>query len=173
VLTVEGAVTGAGIVKIAGGTANFRSTFSQDVTFTGTTGVLKLAKSQTYTGGVTGFSKTGTTALDLLDITFASGTTKATYSGTTASGTLTVTDGTHTAKIHFSGNYTGASWVLSKDSSGGTIVVDPTRPVTRTAALLVQSATGFGIGASASRAPVLSPDGAARMMLAMPHALAP
>jgi hypothetical protein len=167
-LAVDGAVSGAGVVYIAGGTANFASTFTENVVFTGTTGGLELAKSVSYTGQISGFSKTGTTSLDLRDITFG-GSTKATYSGTTTSGVLTVTDGTHTAKIHFLGNYTGASWVLSKESGGGTIVVDPVGPVARTAPL-VQSAAAFGSGASASHATVLAPDGAARLTLATPHA---
>ena len=169
-LTLEGVVTGAGTAAVNAGTLIAQKAFSENVAF-GTTGRLVLADSQAYAGTISNFSKTKGTSLDLEDIAFASA--KASYSGTTAAGVLTVTDGTHTAKIHFSGNYTGASWVLSKDSSGGTIVVDPARPVARSAPLLIQSAAGFGFGASASHAPVLLPYGAERMMLAMSHALAP
>jgi hypothetical protein len=126
VLKAGGAVTGTGVVKIAGGVADFAAAFSENVAFTSTTGVLELAKSVSYAGSISGFSKTGTTSLDLLDIGFVSGTTKASYSGTTTSGTLTVTDGTHTAKIHLTGNYTASTWTLSSDGHGGTKVVDPT-----------------------------------------------
>ena len=128
VLTVTGAVTGAGTVRIAAGTADFTSTFAENVSFVGTTGALELAHSLTYTGQITGFSKTGTTTLDLGDISFISGTTKATYSGTTTSGVLTVTDGSHTAKITLEGNYTTSTFTVSAATGGGTAVVDPTPP---------------------------------------------
>jgi hypothetical protein len=154
VLTVKGAVSGAGTVKIAGGVADFLSSFNQNVTFTGATGVLELGKSQTYLGTVTGLSKTGTNSLDLVDIAFISGTTKATFAGTAASGTLTVTDGTHTAKIKLAGNYVGAVFTPSSDGHGGTKVVDPTKlgalppnpatPVHR----FIEAASGFGVVAA-------------------------
>jgi hypothetical protein len=146
VLDVTGAVSGAGVVRIGGGTADFGSTFTENVTFTSTTGVLELAKATAYAGTITGFSKTGTTSLDLLDIGFTSGVTKATYSGTTASGVLTVTDGTHTAKIHFAGNYTASAWTVSSDGHGGTKVVDPTAPAGHAPPLapLIAAMAGFG-----------------------------
>ena len=125
-LTVAGAVTGAGTAHIAGGTADFTSAFSQNVAFTGTTGVLELAHSQTYTGTIAGFSLTGATSLDLRDISFISGTTKATYAGTATSGTLTVSDGTHTAHIKLTGDYLGSTFTPSSDGHGGTRIVDPT-----------------------------------------------
>ena len=129
-LIVSGAVAGTGKATIAGGTADFASTFSQNVAFTGTTGVLELAKSQTYGGSISGFSHTGTTSLDLRDIAFASAS-EAKFSGTTAGGTLTVSDGTHTAKIKLVGDYTHASFTASSDGHGGTKVVDPTAPSAR------------------------------------------
>jgi hypothetical protein len=144
---VKGAVTGAGLVKIGGGVADFGSTFSENVTFTSTTGVLELSHSQTYAGHVTGLSATGSSSLDLLDITFG-GATKATYSGTTTSGTLTVTDGTHTAKITLEGDYAGHTFTASSDGHGGTTVVDPTTPTsgghTTPLAPLVTAMAGFG-----------------------------
>jgi len=127
-LTLEGAVTGAGIGDITSGTLFAASTFTENVTFTASTkGTLELADSQTYTGDVTGFSLTGATALDLGDIDFINGTTKATYSGTATSGTLTVTDGTHTAHITLEGNYTSSTFTVSSDGHGGTKVVDPSK----------------------------------------------
>ena len=128
VLTLDGAVTGAGTGYVNGGTLDAASTFTENVTFLGTTGVLELAHSQTYTGDITDFSKTGATSLDLADITFTAGTTKATYSGTATSGVLTVTDGTHTAKITLEGNYTTSTFTTSSDGHGGTKIVDPTAP---------------------------------------------
>jgi hypothetical protein len=100
--------------------------------------VLELAKSTTYTGQVTGFSKTGTTGFDLLDIAFG-GSTKATYSGTTASGVLTVTDGTHTAKITLIGNYTASTWTVASDGHGGTSIHDPTAPLVQAIAAFSQA----------------------------------
>ena len=126
-LTLSGAVTGTGSLDIQGGTANFRSTFSQDVTFGGASGVLELAKSQAYTGQITGFSLTGATELDLGDIHFAAGTTTATFvdGGSGTGGILTVTDGTHTAHIALVGDYTASTFEFSADGHGGTFVADP------------------------------------------------
>ncbi|MGI8839594.1 MAG: beta strand repeat-containing protein [Caulobacteraceae bacterium] len=123
-VTVRGAVTGAGgAASINGGLLDFASSFNQDVTFTGTTGTLELAKSQSYSAIVTGFSKTGGTALDLADIAFA-GAGEATFKGSKTGGVLTVTDGTHTATINLVGDYRSNSFVASSDGHGGTIVVD-------------------------------------------------
>jgi hypothetical protein len=121
-LTVNGAVTGAGLGIVAGGTLRFNSSFNQEVAFQGASrGVLVLAQSVDYTGLVAGFSTTGIDSLDLGDIGFV-GAGEATFSGTTTSGVLTVTDGTHTARIHLSGNYTGLAFVAGGDGRGGTTV---------------------------------------------------
>ena len=122
-LIVAGAVSGAGSAKIVGGVLTFNSTFSQSVSF-GSSGTLVLAKSQTYGGTITGFSRAGKTSLDLLDIGFV-GSGEASFSGTSSGGTLTVTDGTHTAHIALKGNYLGSTFVASSDGHGGTIVIDP------------------------------------------------
>jgi fibronectin-binding autotransporter adhesin len=146
-LTVSGEVSGAGVLSIKSGVADFTSTFSENVTFTSTTGVLELARSQSYTGTVTGFSKTGTNSLDLGDIVFGT-KTKATYSGTTTSGILTVTDGTHTAKINLAGNYTASTFTVSSDGHGGTKVVDPAAGPSRASPLaFIAAAASFGAGA--------------------------
>jgi hypothetical protein len=124
-LTVEAAVTGAGVVKIIAATASFAGQFSEAVSF-GSSGELALAQSVAYAGTISHFSLTGTTSLDLEDIAFGVGTT-ATYSGTTASGVLTVSDGAHTAHIKLAGNFTASIFSLSSDGHGGTTVVDPSR----------------------------------------------
>jgi hypothetical protein len=142
-VTLDGAVTGAGIGEVDAGLLDAASTFTENVTFLGTTGVLELAHSQAYTGTITGFSKTGTNSLDLNDIAFGA-STKATYSGTTTSGTLTVTDGTHTANIKLSGNYTTSTFTVSSDGHGGTTVVDP--PGTAKAHAFIAAMAGFGAG---------------------------
>jgi len=125
-LTVNAAVTGTGHATINGGTLDLKSSFTQNVTFSGTTGVLELAQSQGYTGSITTLSKNGGTSLDLVDIGFVS-STEATFSGTTTSGVLTVTDGTHTARITLNGNYTASTFIASSDGHGGVTVIDPTK----------------------------------------------
>jgi hypothetical protein len=128
-LTVSSAVTGAGTAELENaGTLIFKGAFNENVTFASTsTGALELGDSKGYTtGAITGFSKTGTNALDLLDIPFVSGTTTATYSGTATSGVLTVKDGANVAAIHLEGNYTTSTFSVSAGPGGvGTKVVDP------------------------------------------------
>jgi hypothetical protein len=109
-------------VTINGGTADFTSTFTEHVAFIGTTGELELGESQSYTGIISHFSKSGSTALDLDDIGFVSAG-EATFSGTSTKGVLAVTDGTHTAKIHLSGDYLGVTFTASSDGHGGTTIV--------------------------------------------------
>jgi hypothetical protein len=126
-LTVDGAVSGAGVVEIDGGIADLASTFDEEVQFRGIGGgTLELAHSQSFTGKITGFSRLGGgTSLDLEDIPFVSGTTSASYSGTTTSGVLTVSEGTNVATIMLVGNYTKSKFTLSSDGHGGTTVIDP------------------------------------------------
>ncbi|MBA3812609.1 MAG: hypothetical protein H0X27_13400 [Caulobacteraceae bacterium] len=124
-LTVMGAVTGgSGRGNIDGGTLDFTAGFNQNVKFTGTTGILELAQSQSYGGTILGFSKTGGTSLDLDDIAFGAGT-KATYAGNKSGGVLTVTDGSHTAQIDLKGDYRSSTFVVAADGHGGTLVHDP------------------------------------------------
>ncbi|MGI8841203.1 MAG: beta strand repeat-containing protein [Caulobacteraceae bacterium] len=147
-LTVNGAVRGGGIVKIVGATTDFTAAFAQNVTF-GASGVLELARSQTYTGTIAGFSRTGATSLDLADIAFGA-STAASFSGTTVSGVLTVTDATHTARIRLSGDYIGSTFTVSSDGHGGTTVVDPAKaapPASPSPHRLVVAMASLGAGA--------------------------
>jgi len=122
-LTLDGAVTGAGSAKITAATLDFASGFTGNVAFAGGSGQLELAQSQSFTGTITGFSKTGGTTLDLGDIGFV-GSGEATYSGTKSGGVLTVTDGTHTARISLKGNYLTSTFIASSDG-GGVLITDP------------------------------------------------
>ena len=128
-LSVLGAVTGSGDVEIDGGAADFASSFNGGVDFGGSTGVLELGKSQTYTGTILGFSLTGGTSLDLRDIGFTTGHTTAKFvdGGSETGGILTVTNGSQTAHIALAGNFTGSTFTTSSDGHGGTIVVDPAK----------------------------------------------
>ncbi len=126
-LTVKGAVTGAGQATIDGGLLDFASSFNQNVTFSGTTGVLELARSRGYTGAISGFSTGGGTYLDLADIAFI-GAGEASFSGTATSGVLTVSDGTRTAHITLIGDYLASTFIAASDGHGGTIIHDPKAP---------------------------------------------
>ncbi len=176
VLTVQGAVSGGGKVRIEGGTMHFSSDFSENVTFAGA-GELELAKSRTYAGKIAGFSTTGTDVLDLRDIVYASTTTTASYAGTKTSGVLTVTDGHHTAKIRFVGDYLTSKWILASDGHNGTTVVDPVAAPAAGASSgssahsFIAAAAGLGAsqaGSSVQASPV-QPD--AQTLLAAPHTL--
>jgi hypothetical protein len=123
-LTVKGKVTGAGQAMIEAGLLHFTSAFNQAVTFVGGVGTLELARSQTYTRTISGFSKTGGTSLDLDDIGFV-GAGEATFSGDKKGGVLTVTDGTHTAHINLKGNYLSSTFIAASDGHGGVIIHDP------------------------------------------------
>jgi hypothetical protein len=168
-LTVDGKVTGTGTAVIGGGTLDFNAGFNEKVTFTGTTGVLELAKSVTFLKPIVGFSKTGGTSLDLGDIAFVSAD-EATYSGTTKSGVLTVTDGTHTAQIHLTGDYTASIFVATSDGRSGTIVIDTTSGNAASAHRFIAAAAGLGRSAGeAVHAGAARADHAT--MLARPHAM--
>jgi hypothetical protein len=116
-----GGTAQSGSAVINGGTLDFRSKFDENVAFTGASGVLKLADSRHYAAGVSGFSPTGGTSLDLKDIRFVSAG-EATFSGSTTSGVLTVTDGHHTANITLIGDYTNSTFVVSPGHRGVTVV---------------------------------------------------
>ncbi|MEO7027269.1 MAG: hypothetical protein ABI056_06915, partial [Caulobacteraceae bacterium] len=122
-VTVLGAVTGAGAASVNGGLLDFAASFNQNVAFTGATGELELAKSQSYSATIAGFSKSGGESLDLADIGFV-GAGEATFKGSKSGGVLTVTDGSHTAHINLTGDYTGSTFVAASDGHGGTLVVD-------------------------------------------------
>jgi hypothetical protein len=179
-LTVSGAVTGAGTAEVENAASLvLKGAFNENVTFaSGSTGTLELGDSKGYTtGSITGFSKTGTNALDLLDIPFVSGTTTATYSGTTTSGVLTVKDGANVATIHLTGNYTTSTFTVSSSSAGGTKVVDPALPLAppHVAAPLsphpfIAAMAGFGAPEAASAALDVALRHAPPPMVALPRA---
>jgi YVTN family beta-propeller protein len=126
-LTIAGSLTGfSGSFTIANkavlefGTADFGN-----VNFaSGSTGTIKFDAPLTtpltaLTGTISGL--TPKDSIDLADLAYVAGKTNASYSG----GILTVTNGSQQVSLHLSGNFTNAKWVLSKDATGGTVVVDP------------------------------------------------
>jgi hypothetical protein len=152
-LTLDEAVSGAGSAHISAGTLFAASAFSQNVSFTGTTGVFELTESQAYAGSVIGFSHTGATSLDLKDIKFVSAA-EASFSGTSSGGALTVTDGAHVAKIKLVGNYLGATFTASADGHGGTSISDANTPAAVHAFVAAMAGAGQPAGSSFSTAPV-------------------
>jgi hypothetical protein len=114
--------TGSTVTVGDGGTVEIDGTSAQSVTFTGTTGTLKIDHSLAFAGQISGLA--GSDALDLADVSYGANTT-ATFSGNINGGTLTVTDGAHAAHISLLGDYLKSGWTLSSDGHGGTVVVDP------------------------------------------------
>jgi hypothetical protein len=119
------------------GTADFGS-----VTFaSGSNGTVKFDQPLTqpstcFSGAIGGL--TPSTKIDLADLSFVSGKMNASYSSSTNE--LTVSNGTNSVSFLLTGNFTNSTWTLSKDATGGTLVVDPpatTSPPTSTLDSLV------------------------------------
>jgi YVTN family beta-propeller protein len=99
------------------------------------------------TGTISGL--TPNDKIDLADLKFVPGKTNASYDPST--GNLIVTNGSQQVSLHLSGNFTNATWVVSKDATGGTVVVDPPAPspangppgFDHVVALFTQSMAGF------------------------------
>jgi hypothetical protein len=170
-LTFTAAVTGSGQAVIESGSLVFKSSFSQNVTFTGPSGVLKLFDSKSYTGTVTGFSLTGGTSLDLRDVGFVSAG-EATFvdNGHGTGGVLTVTDGVNTAHINLVGDYTASTFVASSDGAGGVIVVDPTASQSNAASsLFTQAMASLGTNGVGDPAVLSVEDKASQSVLTVPR----
>jgi autotransporter passenger strand-loop-strand repeat protein len=120
-----------GLMEVASGGSvayNTSSLGHGDVDFGSGGGILQLDFSQGFIGTIDGFASPAgvTEAIDLVDITFGAGTSvKFTEAAGNTSGTLTVTDGTHVANLTLLGQYSTASFGLSNDGHGGTMVTDP------------------------------------------------
>jgi hypothetical protein len=169
-VTAKGRVTGTGKAIVDGGTLDFKSSFNQAVTFVGGVGTLELAQSQSYTATISGFSKTGGTSLDLVDIAFI-GSGEATFSGTKAGGSLTVTDGTHTAHINLIGNYLSSTWIAESDGHGGVVVHDPPGAAAAAAPhAFIAAMAGMGPGGAAGLEPTHAWRRHAPPILLGPHA---
>jgi hypothetical protein len=115
-------IASAPIVVTSGSTVEIASAYAGAVTFTDSTGTLKLDHASSFAGTVAGMGEQDT--LDLADINFAT-LQQPIFSGNTSGGMLNVTDGTHTANIALLGNYMASAFVTSSDGHGGTYIVDP------------------------------------------------
>jgi hypothetical protein len=124
-ITTAGKVSGTGSALV-GGTATFEiaGQFSENVTLEGgASAILKIDHAADFGGTLAGFDSND--VLDLADIAFGSATTLgyAANSNDTG-GTLTASDGMHTANIALLGHYAAASFEMSSDDFGGTLVRD-------------------------------------------------
>ena len=106
-----------------GATLELAAADSASVTFSGSTGMLKLDSPSTFSGLIFNFAGNGTLSgsdqIDLKGINFTS------VHDSYNNGVLTVADGTNTAALDFNGSYTLANFKFASDGSGGTIVYDP------------------------------------------------
>ncbi|MFZ0422007.1 MAG: hypothetical protein WAL80_03930 [Xanthobacteraceae bacterium] len=142
------AISGTGSVTITGGgTADFQSFFSQDVTFSGSGGTLELSHPGSFDpSGGTGSTISGFAAGDTLDLQAYNAqagdafTVSASFDSGTDTTTLTVTDpsvsNTDTQSIEFAGDYSTATlaaanlaWSVTADGTGGVNVTEQSLPV--------------------------------------------
>jgi VCBS repeat-containing protein len=124
-ITTNGKVSGTGSALIDG-VATFETVgaFSGDITLeAGAHATLKIDHAGDFHGTLVGFDSND--LLNLADLTFGSSTTLgyAANSNDTG-GTLTASDGAHTANIALLGQYAAASFVMSADNFGGTLIQD-------------------------------------------------
>ena len=143
-LQIDDAVSGGSAI-VAGGTLIFDAPSDVDVTFDNGTayGELALGHLADFSGQISGFAGTApdlahSDAIDLADIAFGSNITFAydDNAGTDTGGTLTIFDGGNAVgHLAFAtGEFTTASFNLSADGSGGTLITDPPVPTPSTAA---------------------------------------
>ena len=122
-ITIDGNVSGTGSALIDGiATFETAGAFSEDVTLdAGASATLKIDHAADFHGTVVGFDSND--VFDVADLAFGSSATLgyATNSNDTG-GTLTASDGTHTANIALLGQYTAASFEMSADAFGGTLI---------------------------------------------------
>jgi 20S proteasome alpha/beta subunit len=117
-----------GLAVAAGATLELNSAHSDAVTFTSSTGTLKLDNPSTFTGHLIGFTGDGTLSgsdqIDLLNMNY-SGSIQSDSTYGPSTGTLTVSNGTTVDVLNFVGSYSQANFKFASDGHGGTIVYDP------------------------------------------------
>ena len=133
-ITIDGNVSGTGAALIDGlATFEMGGAFGENITLdAGASATLRIDHAADFSGTVAGFDAND--ALDLVDVAFGGNTTLdyAANSSNTG-GTLTVSDGTHTANIALLGQYMAASFVMTADGLGGTLIHDlPPATLTQT-----------------------------------------
>ena len=124
-------LNGDGVVGIAvapNATLELNGVHSDNVTFDGPTGTLKLDSPSTFAGQIIGFTGdgtlTGSDQVDLPNMSFSNAIQLAS-SYDPSTGALTVTNDATVAVLHFMGSYSQANFKFASDAHGGTIVYDP------------------------------------------------
>ncbi len=142
-LQIHDPVSG-GSALIADGTLIFDAQSNVNVTFDNGTGgpaygELVLGIASDFSGQISGFNGTSpdtahSDAIDLKGNAFGLNTTFAydANAGTNTGGTLTIFESGHAVEnlVFANGEYTSASFTLSSDGSGGTLITDPPPPAT-------------------------------------------
>ena len=166
-------VTGDGLVVVApltaaatieaGATLQLFDSDTGNVTFKTGTQFLVLDKSTAFEGHVVGFNASDT--IDLVDIPFVIGSMIKTYTPLAdplAGGTLTIDDQAgHIANIKFRGTYTDASFNISNDSRGGTLISDP--PVDSKPHTIANGSTLELAGAASGKVTFAGPTGSLQL----------
>jgi hypothetical protein len=152
-VVIASGLSGAGKLVVNGGVMEAAvAGVAMATTFAVGGGTLQLDASQSFTGPIRGFSKTGATIFDLRDVGFSSaGEAVFVENGAGTSGTLTVTNGGQVAKLTLIGNYTGVTFTASDDTHGGVQVVASTPPgpaASLVAAMAAMAAPGVGAASS-------------------------
>ena len=137
-VSIGGAVTGAGSALIDGGaTLEFAAASSINVTFSeGHFGTLVLADPAAYSGQISGFDGAGPQGSDVIDlkgVTFDAGTSwfYGDNAGSNTGGMLSILETsngstTMVGNVTFAnGDYATASFLLTSDGHGGTLIVEP------------------------------------------------
>ena len=110
----------------AGATLELGTANSASITFSSSTGMLKLDSLTAFTGVIDNFtgngSLSGSDQIDLKGINFNS------VHDSYSNGILTVTDEINTTTLDFNGNYVLANFDFASGGNGGTIVYDPPVP---------------------------------------------
>jgi hypothetical protein len=110
----------------AGATLELGTADSASITFSSSTGMLKLDSLTAFTGVIDNFTGNGSlSASDQVDL---KGINYNSVHDSYSNGILTVTDGTNTTTLDFNGTYVLANFKFASDGSGGTIVYDPPVP---------------------------------------------
>jgi aryl-phospho-beta-D-glucosidase BglC (GH1 family) len=120
-----------GFAVAANATLDVGGVHSDNITFEGSTGTLKLDSPSTFTGQIVDFTGDGTLSgsdqVDLPNMSFSSAIQSAS-SYDPSTGALTVTNDVTVDVLHFMGSYSQANFKFASDAHGGTIVYDP--PIT-------------------------------------------
>lgn len=106
----------------AGTTLEIPNASTTKLTFAPGGAALQLDHSAAFAGSITGFG--GGDSIDLADIAFNGSATTLGYFGNDGNtgGHLAVSDGNHAAALTLLGQYSAASFVLSADGHGGTLI---------------------------------------------------